>query len=176
MFGRNAGALTCRVLCSPEKLALVGRASSQNMCLPPAPYWGQTGVYGFLPLSLGLESHGSGAGPLWGCLHTTRLVAPLQMGSGQGHIGGGRSAGVYGGRARGASGGFQVCSVKGPGATLETHATGLERVNSQKQRRGLLSESKWRIFLLCWSLQVSMHLSWEAGEGKDTHHLRQHTL
>lgn len=32
----------------PEKLASVGRANSQNMCLPSAPYWGQTGVRGLL--------------------------------------------------------------------------------------------------------------------------------
>lgn len=58
---------------------LVDGVYRQTRCLSIAHYWGchQTGVCGYLSLSMKQESLWSGADPCWGCLHTARLMAPL---------------------------------------------------------------------------------------------------
>ena len=48
-------------------------------------------VCGYLSLSGGQESLWNGVGPYEGCLHATRLVALLWMGSRHEHIAGGES-------------------------------------------------------------------------------------
>ena len=57
----------------------MGGACSQIRCLPPAHCWdhSQTGMCGYLLLSLKPETLWSGAGSCWGWLHSARLVAPL---------------------------------------------------------------------------------------------------
>lgn len=50
----------------------------------------------FLLFSLGQESLWRADGPCQGCLCTIRLVALIWIGSGQGHIGGGKSTGGHG--------------------------------------------------------------------------------
>ena len=91
-------------------------------CLFPAHFWGlnQTGVCGYLPFSLEEESLRSGPGPCQACLHTTRFVAPLLMGSGQVCVGGGRSAGESRrGGAYGSSKDPLVCCKRGPVTTRD---------------------------------------------------------
>ena len=64
---------------SPGK-PLVGGAHRPFAC-PQATAGTTVELVGFyLTLSQGQESPWSGAGPHWGCSHTSRLVAPLWMG------------------------------------------------------------------------------------------------
>ena len=96
-------------LLSPEKLSLMGRDCSQTSCLPPALCWACSWIVvcGSLSLSLGQKSLWSSVDPLGGCLHTALPVAPLWMGSSQGHTVGSRTTGEHGGKVGSAS---KVCT------------------------------------------------------------------
>ena len=65
--------------------------SASNPLLGPQLDW-----CGDLSLSPGQESLWNGAGPSQGCSYAVRLVTPLWMGSGQGRIREGKSAGEHG--------------------------------------------------------------------------------
>lgn len=71
-----------------------------------------------VPLSPRAGNLWSGAGPCCGCLPTTRLVAPLWIGSGQGHIERGRFKGECEARNMVLTRLTQVCCGKRPGEAL----------------------------------------------------------